>query len=110
MAKMQGEVNKFGTKGYGFITGDNDEQYFVHQKNVFNKSRLKTGTRVTFNAENSDKGWIAMDVELDGVGVETSESFKSKSPAKSLSAGTVKGLFAILFIVQVAVVYKVFLG
>ncbi|SFV87635.1 Cold shock protein [hydrothermal vent metagenome] len=106
MAKMQGEVNKFGTKGYGFITGDNDEQYFVHQKNVFNKSRLKTGTRVTFNAENSDKGWIAMDVELDGVGVETSESFKSKS----LSASTVKGLFAILFIVQVAVVYKVFLG
>ncbi|MBA5248327.1 MAG: cold shock domain-containing protein [Gammaproteobacteria bacterium] len=103
MAKMEGEVAKFGTKGYGFIAGDDDEQYFVHQKNVFNKSRLKTGTRVAFNVENSDKGWVAIDVELASGGSETTVQ------SKPLSYGAIKGLFAVLFIVQAAVVYQVFL-
>ena len=40
--KMSGIVAQFGTKGYGFITGDDGEKYFVHQKNVFNKSRLRS--------------------------------------------------------------------
>ena len=31
--KMTGVVTQFGTKGYGFITGDDGEKYFVHQKN-----------------------------------------------------------------------------
>ena len=34
--KMTGIVAQFGTKGYGFITGDDGEKYFVHQKNVYN--------------------------------------------------------------------------
>ena len=29
--KMTGIVAQFGTKGYGFITGDDGEKYFVHQ-------------------------------------------------------------------------------
>jgi len=35
--KMTGIVTQFGTKGYGFIAGDDGEKYFVHQKNVYNK-------------------------------------------------------------------------
>ena len=50
--KMTGIVAQFGTKGYGFITGDDNEKYFVHQKNVFNKSRLRSDTRVKFKVEN----------------------------------------------------------
>ena len=46
--KMTGIVTQFGTKGYGFITGDDGEKYFVHQKNVYNKSRLKADTRVKY--------------------------------------------------------------
>jgi len=34
--KMTGIVAQFGTKGYGFITGDDGEKYFVHQKNIHN--------------------------------------------------------------------------
>ncbi len=100
---MEGEVAKFGTKGYGFITGDDDEQYFVHQKNVFNKSRLKTGARVVFNIENSDKGWVATNVELaNGDG-------KIAVQSKPLPNGVIKGLFAVLFITQAAIIYQVFL-
>ncbi len=104
MAKMEGEVAKFGTKGYGFIAGDDDEQYFVHQKNIFNKSRLKTGARVVFNVENSDKGWVATDVEL------ASGGGKMAAQSRPLSNGVIKGLFTVLFITQAAVIYQVFLG
>ncbi|BAS67473.1 cold-shock protein [Bathymodiolus septemdierum thioautotrophic gill symbiont] len=106
MATMKGEVSKFGTKGYGFIVGDDGEQYFVHQKNVFNKSRLNTGTRVKFKAENSDKGWVANEVELDA----HAKSSNPKSASKPMSDGMIKGLFSVLFIAQAVVVYKIFLS
>ena len=98
--KVKGIVAQFGTKGYGFITGDDGEKYFVHQKNIYNKSRLQTDTRVGFHAEKSDKGMVATQVEL--------EQSSSKSETKSLSDGTIKTLFAILFIMQLIVAYKVF--
>ena len=80
--KMTGVVAQFGTKGYGFITGDDGEKYFVHQKNVFNKSRLRSDTRVKFKVESSDKGLVAVDVKLEKV-VEESEPcllYTSPSP------------------------------
>jgi CspA family cold shock protein len=101
--KVTGEVAQFGTKGYGFITGDDGEQYFAHQKNIYNKSRLKIGTRVIFNTENSDKGWVATDIQLV-------KGAKDSADSKPLSSGTVKGLFVVLFIAQALVIYKVFLG
>ena len=101
--KIKGMVSQFGTKGYGFITSDDGEKYFVHQKNIFNKSRLKINTRVVFGIQNSEKGWEAMDVHLEkGAKAPSSES----SP---LSNTVVKGMFVILFIIQALVVYKIFL-
>ncbi|MDB3870108.1 cold shock domain-containing protein [Candidatus Thioglobus sp.] len=104
--KIKGVVAQFGTKGYGFITGDDDEKYFVHQKNIFNKSRLRAGTRVVFSAQESEKGLVASDVDLeDGAKMASLKSGKSSS---GLSNGTIKIAFAILFIAQAAVIYQVF--
>ena len=101
--KIKGMVTQFGTRGYGFITGDDGEKYFVHQKNIFNKSRLKINTRVVFDIQNSGKGQEAMDVHLEkGAKTPSSES----SP---LSNTVVKSMFVILFIIQALVVYKIFL-
>lgn len=101
--KIKGMVTQFGTRGYGFITGDDDEKYFVHQKNIFNKSRLKINARVVFDIQNSEKGQEAIDVHLEkGAKAPNSES----SP---LSNTVVKGMFIILFIIQALVVYKIFL-
>jgi CspA family cold shock protein len=97
--KIKGVVAQFGTKGYGFITGDDGEKYFVHQKNIYNKSRLKADTRVVFQAESSDKGLVATNVKL--------EKSDSAEPTP-LSDGAIKGMFAVLFIIQVVVAYKVF--
>jgi CspA family cold shock protein len=33
--KVKGKVTQFGSKGYGFILGDDGEQYFAHQKNIY---------------------------------------------------------------------------
>lgn len=102
--KIKGMVAQFGTRGYGFITGDDGEKYFVHQKNIFNKSRLKINTRVVFGIQDSEKGQEAMDVHLEkGAKVPNSES----SP---LLNTVVKGMFVIwLIIIHAFVVYKIFL-
>jgi len=96
---MTGIVVQFGTKGYGFITGDDGEKYFVHQKNIYNKSRLKTDTRVKFRVETSEKGLVAVDVKLDKLSEET----------KPLTDNTIKRMFFILLLIQIITVYYVFL-
>ena len=97
--KMTGIVAQFGTKGYGFITGDDGEKYFVHQKNVYNKSRLRTDTRVKYRVETSEKGLVAVDVKLEKLTEET----------KPLTDNTIKRMFFILLFVQLITVYYVFL-
>ena len=96
---MTGIVVQFGTKGYGFITGDDGEKYFVHQKNIYNKSRLRTDTRVKFRVETSEKGLVAVDVKLDKLSEET----------QPLTDNTIKTMFFILLLIQMITVYYVFL-
>ena len=96
--KMTGIVAQFGTKGYGFITGDDGEKYFVHQKNVYNKSRLSADTRVKYRVETSEKGLVAVDVKLEKLTEET----------KPLTDNTIKRMFFILLLIQLITVYYVF--
>ena len=97
--KMTGIVSQFGTKGYGFITGDDGEKYFVHQKNIYNKSRLKADTRVKYKVETSEKGFVEVDVKLEKLSEET----------KPLTDQTIKGMFFILLLIQLITIYYVFL-
>ena len=96
--KMTGIVAQFGTKGYGFITGDDGEKYFVHQKNIYNKSRLRDDTRVKFKVESSEKGLVAVDVKLENV-VEES---------KPLTDNDIKFMLCALFVFQLIIAYFVF--
>ena len=96
--KMTGIVAQFGTKGYGFITGDDGEKYFVHQKNIYNKSRLRADTRVKFKVESSEKGLVAVDVKLEKV-VEES---------KPLTDNDIKFMLCALFVFQLIIAYFVF--
>ena len=97
--KMTGIVVQVGTKGYGFITGDDGEKYFVHQKNVYNKSRLRVDTRVKYKVETSEKGLVAIDVKLE----------KLSEEKKPLTDNTIKIMFVILLLMQVITAYYVFL-
>ena len=97
--KMTGIVAQFGTKGYGFITGDDGEKYFVHQKNIYSKSRLRVDTRVKYKVETSEKGLVAVDVKLE----------KLSEEKKPLTENTIKIMFVILLLMQVITAYYVFL-
>ncbi len=99
--KVKGIVAQFGSKGYGFITGDDGEKYFVHQKNIYNKSRLRTNTRVVFSAENSEKGLVAVNVKLEG---------GSSSESAPLSDTSIKAMFLFLLVMQIIMAYYVFLA
>ena len=96
--KMTGIVTQFGTKGYGFITGDDDEKYFVHQKNVYNKSRLKVDTRVKYKVETSEKGLVAVDVKFE----------KLSEKSKPLTDNDIKFMLCALFVFQLVIAYFVF--
>ena len=96
--KMTGIVVQFGTKGYGFITGDDGEKYFVHQKNVYDKSRLRTDTRVKYRVETSEKGLVAVDVKLE----------KLSEKSKPLTDNDIKFMLCALFIFQLVIAYFVF--
>jgi CspA family cold shock protein len=98
--KMTGIVAQFGTKGYGFITGDDGEKYFVHQKNVFNKSRLRTDARVKFKVETSEKGLVAVDVKLEKI-------VEDPTP---LTDNDIKAMFGVLLVFQIITAYFAFFG
>ena len=95
---MTGIVAQFGTKGYGFIAGDDGEKYFVHQKNVYNKSRLRADTRVKYKVETSEKGLVAVDVKLE----------KLSEKSKPLTDNDIKFTLCFLFVFQLVIFYFVF--
>lgn len=56
-----GKVKFFNeTKGYGFITGDDGKEYFVHVSNC--NSKLMKGDDVSFEAKETPKGLNAIQV------------------------------------------------
>ena len=62
---MRGTVKLFDkTKGWGFITGDNHKDYFVHQTEIQMQGfrTLDDGDIVDFEAENSERGSRAVKV------------------------------------------------
>ena len=96
--KMTGIVTQFGTKGYGFITGDDGEKYFVHQKNTYDKSRLRVDTRVKYKVETSEKGLVAVDVKLE----------KMSEKSKPLTDNDIKFMLCALFLFQLVIAYFIF--
>ncbi len=62
---MVGQVKWFNTqKGYGFIIGEDGEEYFVHYSTIIldGFKRLEDGQKVEFDISESDKGKIAVNV------------------------------------------------
>jgi len=64
--REEGNVKWFNvSKGFGFITLDDDEEIFVHFRSIRGEGRrsLRDGQRVSFVVADSDKGPQAEDVE-----------------------------------------------
>ena len=61
---MQGKVKWFNKqKGYGFIQGDDGEEYFVHHSAVEEGTFLAENDAVEFDPADSDRGKQAKNVK-----------------------------------------------
>lgn len=63
---LQGKVKWFNSqKGFGFITGDNGKDYFLHYSNIEMEGYkyLNEGDKIEFEVEPTDKGEKAIKVK-----------------------------------------------
>ena len=63
---MKGEVKWYNIKqGYGFITGEDGEDVFIHKSEIpFWSIYLTKGDRIEYTKENSKKGVIAKNLKI----------------------------------------------
>ena len=60
----EGTVKFFNeSKSFGFITGDDGNDYFVHKNGLGEGVRISDGDRVSFNVVDGDRGPKAEGVE-----------------------------------------------
>ena len=61
---MNGTVKFFNeTKGFGFIIGDDNNDYFVHISSILNQEEVREGDIVDFDVEEGDRGLKAINVK-----------------------------------------------
>jgi len=63
--RMTGTIKWFDSlKGYGFIQGDDEKDYFVHRSGVKGQFySMEAGHKVVFNIQDSNRGPVAIDIE-----------------------------------------------
>lgn len=62
---QKGKVKFYNrSKNYGFITGDDGKDYFVHVSGIANGAHIKDGDRVSFNVTDGERGPKADNIEL----------------------------------------------
>ena len=62
---MNGIVKEYNKqKGFGFISGDDGEDYFLNIKNLRSGQSIKVGSQVKFDTEESNRGSQAVNVTL----------------------------------------------
>lgn len=70
---MKGTVKFFNeTKAYGFISGEDNKEYFVHISGLNDGVSIDKGDSVTFKVEEGDRGPKATNVSKDEGGSEES--------------------------------------
>ncbi|MBL7100535.1 MAG: cold shock domain-containing protein [Nanoarchaeota archaeon] len=76
---MEGKVKFFNTrKGFGFIQGDDGQEYFVHQTALPKGTFLRENDRVAFEAVETDRGKQARDITLLQKGSDMEEGEEPK--------------------------------
>jgi len=60
---MKGKVKWFnGAKGFGFITGEDNKEYFVHESGI-KQGPINEDDEVSFDVEEGDRGPKAVNVK-----------------------------------------------
>lgn len=80
---MEGTIRWFNVqKGYGFIKGDDGEDYFVHYTQVPEGMRLNENDRVTFEGVETERGKQAQNIALSENQEAPADSEAEEQPAE----------------------------
>jgi len=62
---MQGTMKWFNvTKGFGFIVGEDETDYFIHHSQIPEGLILKENDKIEFEVKETDKGKQACEIKL----------------------------------------------
>ena len=76
---MKGTVKWFNRqKGYGFIAGDDDKEYFVHHSALAEGTFIRDNDKVSFDPDEGDRGPVAKNVKLLQKGSEIEKEEKEE--------------------------------
>ena len=84
MERKKGTVKWFNPrKGFGFIEGEDGEDYFVHHSAIPRDAMLNENDKVSFDAAETDRGKQAQNVTVEGAGESTEEPAQEESNEQS---------------------------